>query len=251
MMLPVIAAIFSSPMPGLSSPSVRYERVGDVAVIRLDDGKVNVLSHAVLAALQEGLDRAEEEAKAVVMIGRPGKFTAGFDLTVMQAGPESARKLFRSGMELFLRLYELPIPVVAACTGHALAAGAIWLMCCDVRIGADVTAKIGLNETAIGMVMPSSVVALARDRLSARHAQSSVLLARLYSPRHATDVGFLDWVVAAADLEQAALAEAAGLAEGLALNAFAGTRRVVRGPVAQSIRETLDQDTRSFAVGLS
>lgn len=231
--------------------SVSYELAGDVAVVRLDDGKVNVLSHDVIAAIHESLDRAEQEAKAVVMAGRPGKFTAGFDLKVMQSGPEAARDLFRAGMDLFVRLYELPIPVVAACTGHAFAAGAIWLMSCDVRIGADLDVKIGLNETAIGMVLPNSVVALARDRLSPRHVHSSVLLARLYSPSEAAEAGYLDWVVPAEELEEAALAEAAGLAEGLALKAFAGTRRVIRGPVAKSIREMLDDDTRSFTVGLS
>ena len=233
------------------SETVSYELNGDVAVVRVDDGKVNVLTHEVITALHESLDRATQEAKAVVMAGRPGKFTAGFDLKVMQSGPEAARDLFRAGMDLFVRLYEFPIPVVAACTGHAFAAGAIWLMSCDVRIGADLDVKVGLNETAIGMVLPNSVVALARDRLSPRHVHSSVLLARLYSPAEAAEVGYLDWVVPAEELEEAALAEAAGLAEGLALKAFAGTRRVIRGPVAQSIRAMLDDDTRSFTVGLS
>ena len=232
-------------MPETTSPFVSYELNGDVAVVRLDDGKVNVLSHEVIAALHESLNRAE------MMAGRPGKFTAGFDLKVMQSGPEAASNLFRAGMDLFVRLYEFPLPVVAACSGHAFAAGAIWLMCCDVRIGADVEAKIGLNETAIGMVLPTSVVTIARDRLSPRHVQSSVLLARLYSPSQATDVGFLDWVVPAEELVEAAVAEAVGLAEGLSLKAFAGTRRVIRGPVAKSIREMLDHDTRSFTVGLS
>ena len=212
---------------------------------------MNVLSHDVIAALQESLDRAESEAKAVVMIGRPGKFSAGFDLKVMQSSPEAASNLFRAGMDLFVRLYEFPIPVVTGCTGHALAAGAIWLMCCDVRIGADTPTKVGLNETAIGMVLPSSVITLARDRLSPRHVHSSTLLARLYSPAEAVDVGYLDWVVPEDELEGAAVSEAAGLAEGLALKAFAGTRRLIRGPVAESVREILDQDTRSFTVGLT
>ncbi len=238
-------------MSETSSPFVSYEPAGDVAVVRLDDGKVNVLSHDVIAALQESLDRAESDAKAVAMIGRSGKFSAGFDLKVMQAGPEAASNLFRAGMDLFVRLYEFPIPVVAGCTGHALAAGAIWLMCCDVRIGADTPTKVGLNETAIGMVLPSSVITLARDRLSPRHVHSSTLLARLYSPAEAVDVGYLDWVVPEDELEGAAMSEAAGLAEGLALKAFAGTRRLIRGPVAESVREILDQDTRSFTVGLT
>ena len=237
-------------MPETMSASVSYEMAGDVAVVSLDDGKVNVLSHEVIAALHAALDQAENEARAVVMIGRPGKFTAGFDLSVMQDGPEAAGNLFRAGMDLFLRLYEFPIPVVAACTGHALAAGAIWLMSCDVRIGADVPAKIGLNETAIGMVLPSSVVTIARDRLSPRHVHAAVQLARLYTPASAVDAGYLDWVVPADDLKEAALAEAAGLAESLKLKAFAATRRIIRGPVADAVRQMLDDDTKSFTVGL-
>ena len=250
MMLLMAAAIFSSAMSEAPCPSVSYSLAGDVAAIRLDDGKVNVVTHEVIEALHDCLNRAEQEAKAVVIFGRPGKFTAGFDLKVMQSGPEAAGNLFRAGMDLFLRLYELPIPVVAACTGHAFAAGAIWLMCCDVRIGADVDARIGLNETAIGMVLPNSVVTLARDRLSPRHVHSSVQLARLYSPQAAVDVGFLDWVVPEGDLEEAAMTEAGGLAEGLSLRAFAGTRSIIRGPVAKAVHQMLNDDTRSFAEGL-
>ena len=58
-------------MSETSCPSVSYELNGDVALVRLDDGKVNVLTHEVIAALHESLDRAEHEAKAVVMAGRP------------------------------------------------------------------------------------------------------------------------------------------------------------------------------------
>ena len=59
MMLPITFAIFSSPM----SETVSYELNGDVAVVRVDDGKVNVLTHEVIAALHESLDRATQEAK--------------------------------------------------------------------------------------------------------------------------------------------------------------------------------------------
>ncbi len=217
-----------------------------MALIKWDDTKVNVLSHDTIAAMHEALDRAEEEAKAVVMIGRPGVFTAGFDLKTIRSSVESAGKLFHDGMELFLRQYEFPMPVIVACTGHALGAGAIMLMCSDVCIGADVEAKIGMNETALGMAMPRSVVELARDRLSIRHVQSAIFLARLYSPQQAADVGFIDKVVAQEDLESAALTEAQELAEYLSLRAFRGSRRAVRKPVAESIRAKLNEDARTF-----
>ncbi|MCB1733327.1 MAG: enoyl-CoA hydratase/isomerase family protein, partial [Halieaceae bacterium] len=109
----------------------------DVAVIDLDDGKANALGFDVLAGLESALDRAEaDDVSAVVIVGRDGKFSAGFDLKVMTSGPEGARDMLGRGALLGLRMYMFPKPVVLAVTGHALAMGAILLCCADVRVGA-------------------------------------------------------------------------------------------------------------------
>ncbi|MCX7619671.1 MAG: enoyl-CoA hydratase-related protein, partial [Acidimicrobiales bacterium] len=98
----------------------------ELLVARVDDGKANAITHAMIDTLHRALDRAEpDEIGAVVIIGRPGKFSAGFDLAVMQGGMESARDLLRAGGELALRIYTFPKPIVLGCTGHALAMGAI------------------------------------------------------------------------------------------------------------------------------
>ena len=69
-----------------------------IAVVTLDDGKANALSHAVLDGLGAALDRAEaESASAILMVGRPGKFSTGFDLSVMTASPHECRKLVERG----------------------------------------------------------------------------------------------------------------------------------------------------------
>src|SRR3954468_9954921 len=91
----------------------------DVAVITLDDGKANALSFAVLDGLNEALTAAESSAKAVVLVGREGKFSAGFDLKVMTGSIEDARKLLSGGALLGLRIFEFPMPVVFGVTGHA------------------------------------------------------------------------------------------------------------------------------------
>src|SRR5690606_9787937 len=122
--------------------TLTYGVDGDVATITFDDGKANALSHAVLDAFHQHLDRAEQEAKAVVIAGRPTRFSAGFDLSVMRGEAEGVRALVTAGAELILRIYELPIPAVIACTGHAIAAGAIMLMAADVRIGTEGEFKI-------------------------------------------------------------------------------------------------------------
>jgi enoyl-CoA hydratase len=230
------------------SDQVRYELNDDVATITFDDGKANALSHAAVDAINGALDRAEREAKAVVLAGRPGRFSAGFDLSVMKGGIDDVRALVRSGAELSLRLYTFPRPVVLACTGHALAAGAILLMSGDVRIGAQGEFKIGLNEVAIGMPVPHFAIELGRDRLSKRHLTESVQLATIFDPTQALDVGYLDSVVEPDGVIAAAQAQAAQFASTLSTPAFEATRRTLRGPVADSIRAALDDDLSGFFV---
>src|SRR5690606_29356616 len=110
--------------------SIQYQLEDGVAVITLDDGKANAIGHDLIASLNEALSRAEAEASSVLLVGRPGRFSAGYNLSEMMAGADSARRLVRSGGELLLRVFSSPLPVVAACSGHALAAGAILLLAC-------------------------------------------------------------------------------------------------------------------------
>jgi enoyl-CoA hydratase len=230
----------------MAEQRVSYERDGSVAIIRLDDGKANVVSHELIADLRAALERANNEASAVVLTGREGRFSAGFDLTVMGAGPESARKLVKAGGELLMDLYLYPLPLVIACTGHALAAGALLLLTGDRRIGIAGNFKIGLNEVAIGLRLPIYGVELARERLSKRHYTSAVVLARIYEPAGACDAGFLDTAVDPGVLMDTAVAEAAALAA-LSGPALAQTKLAAREAVVAHVRATLDEDMRRLA----
>ena len=228
---------------------VTYSLDGDVAVIHFDDGKANVFTHAVLEELHRLLTQAEvDEAKAVAIIGRPGKFSAGFDLSVMTAGPDQARDLLRAGADLALRIYTFPLPVLLGVTGHALAMGAIVLMAADVRIGADGPFKVGLPEVEIGMPLPIFAVEFARDRLSKRHFLAAVQHAVVTSPADAVDVGFLDRVVAPDEVEPATLAAAHDLADRLRARAFVMTRENTRVATARTIQAGLDADMAAFEV---
>lgn len=247
-------ATHSVPLAQLFPPKIRDVSIADmtndvldyslqdgVAVLRIDDGKANALSRAVIEALQEGLDRAEGEARAVLVSGRPGRLSAGFDLSVMKAGPDAMRALVTAGAEVLLRFYTCPLPTAIACTGHALAAGALLLLVTDMRIGADGDFKIGLNEVAIGMPLPIFGVEFARDRLSKRHFTQAVTQSRIYSPAEAVDAGFLDRLVPPEKLFDEAGAAAAALAN-LPAAAYAITKRSARVAVSRFIRETLADD---------
>ena len=238
-----------SDAPDAPDAPVRYRLDGDVAVIDFDDGKANVLTHAVIGQLHDALSRAEADgAKAVALIGRPGRFSAGFDLAVMTAGPDQARDLLRAGAELALRIYLFPIPVVIGSTGHALAMGAILLMAADVRIGADGPFKVGLPEVEIGMPLPRFAVELARDRLSRRHLVAATQHAVVTTPAEAVDVNFLDRVVAPDEVEAATLAAAHDLADRLQPAPFVMTRQNTRGETEAGIRAGLDADMAGFEV---
>jgi enoyl-CoA hydratase len=225
----------------MSDSPVTYERNGDVAVLRLDDGKANAVSHRLIDDLTAALDEAEADARAVVLLGRPGRFSAGFDLSVMTEGPDAARGLVTAGAELLLRLYTSPLPTVVACTGHALAMGVLVVATGDSRIGAAGEFKIGLNEVAIGMALPIFAIELARDRLSKRAFTAATIQARIYDPQAAVDAGWLDRVVPADELEGAALDEAARLAE-LRGGAYRRTKELARQATVAHIRETLAAD---------
>ena len=229
----------------MSTDKVRLAVEESVAVVTLDDAKANALSFEVIEGLHGALDRAAEEASALLIVGRPGRFSAGFDLATMTASPESAQKLVTAGAELLMRIYLHPQPVVAACTGHALAAGALLLCVCDRRIGAAGDFKIGLNEVAIGLRLPVFGVELARDRLSKRHLTAATTLGRVYTPSEACDAGFLDATVAAEEVIARARAEAIALAK-LPHGAHVETKRTLRTELVERVRATLAEDMARF-----
>ena len=223
---------------------VTLERRDAVLIAHLDDGKANALSMSMIAAINQVLDQADADLEigSVVLHGREGKFCAGFDLGVMRSGDLVAlAELVCAGGDLEQRLYGNGVPVVAACTGHALAAGALLLLGCDVRIAADVECKIGLNEVAIGMVLPDWAMSIAVERLSRRHLQRAVANARLTGPVEAVQVGFLDQVVPAHAVLDSAVAAATELAS-LHPRAYAGTVRKLRGGLLDSMAAHIAMD---------
>ncbi|MEO7556148.1 MAG: crotonase/enoyl-CoA hydratase family protein [Acidimicrobiales bacterium] len=219
---------------------------GKVAVVTLDDGKANVYSHEALAALHEALDQAEEHANALLFVGRAGRFSAGFDLAVMSSGDEPMRALVVAGARWLARVFTFPMPVVAACTGHALAAGAMTLLVADHRVGAAGPFKIGLNEVGIGMALPQFAVELARYRIPPSRFDVA-LLGEVFDPEGAMAAGFLDRVVDAEVVVAEATVTAHRLAE-LRSGAVRRTKLAARGAIADEILATIEADMASLSV---
>lgn len=231
--------------------TVDYQVADGVAVIGIDDGKANVLTHEVLAALASRLDEAEHDGdvRAVVVHGRPGYLTGGFDLAEFARGPEATRDLVIAGARLHLRLFTFPRPVVLGVTGHAVAAGAIMALATDWNVGALGPFRIGLPETAIKMALPAFALDLAAFRLDRRHLTRATLLATMYAPDEALEAGYLDEVVEADRVVDHARAVAQRFAETIHPVAFALSRERARSALASRIASELVPDVASLTTG--
>ena len=193
--------------------TVRYSLADDIATLTMDDGKVNAMTPTMCAALNNGLDRAAKEAAVVVIRGRENVFCGGFDLKVIRGSDDAIKgQMLATGRALLKRLYLLPQPVIFAVTGHAIAVGALLVLAGDVRIGLAGGFRIGLNETSIGLALPTIGVEIARDRLAPTVFQRATINAELFSPEGAVSAGFLDLAVDLTDFDASLAAAAKSLA---------------------------------------
>ncbi len=220
---------------------VTYNRTDHVSTISMDDGKVNVFSIPMLRALHEAFDEAERDGTVVLLTGRPGCFSAGFDLQVLAGPPEDVVTLLRLGATLAERILSFPAPVAVACTGHAFPAGAFLLMAADTRVGADGPFKLGLNEVRIGLTLPWFALVLARHRLTPAHFDHAAVTGAMFDPQAAREAGLLDAVVPPHELDSVALAAAQDLTT-LDRRAHTATKLRARQPVLDELRSSIENE---------
>ena len=216
----------------MSHPSISTRRVDKVVCISVDDGRANAFSPSLLVALSQELAEAEADTEvgAAVIAGNQKAFFAGFDLDVIGSGDSKAiAEMTTAGGAFIRQAYGASLPVVAASTGHAVAAGALLLCGCDYRVGVDGPVKIGLNEVAIALTLPKWALLIASERLSKRYLQVSVANAQIFDGSGAVDAGFLDEVTTPDEVVTRAIEVAQGFAEQLDAKAYAATVRNLRG----------------------
>jgi enoyl-CoA hydratase len=219
-----------------------YELQERIARIAMDDGKVNALSISMLRTLHAALDQAQRDQAVVILTGREGYLSAGFDLKVFASGDGAAvQEMLMLGATLNERLLAFATPVLVACSGHAVAAGSFLLLSADMRIGAAGPFQIGLNEVRIGLTVPWFVIELARQRLHPAHFDRTVVNAALYAPEDAIGAGFLDRVVPAGELEAAAREAAEDLAT-LNADAHVATKLRARGAALKAVRDAIESE---------
>lgn len=220
---------------------MNYEINDNIATITFDDGKANVVGVQFLDDINVLLDRAEaEQPGAIILRGRDGMFSGGFDLGEFKKGPEAGLAMVKRGFELLVRLYSFPTPLVAACTGHSIAMGAFITMACDYRVGSRGAFKMSLPETAIGMDLPAILVELTAARIAKHHMTRVALQSEVYNPDQAIEAGFIDEVVEADALTTRTNEVAERLAK-LPAKQYAANKLAIRAGTLQAMQDDLAQ----------
>lgn len=212
---------------------ITHETHDHVHTITMDDGKVNALNKDKLDALVDALTACAQDKAPVVIRGRKGIWSAGFDLKGFAAGPEAALAQLEAGRQAILAILRHPAPVITVCEGHAYPMGAFLMLAADHAIGIEGDYKCGMNESAIGMVLPLYATELGMARL-APAGRKAVATAELFAPRRAMEVGYFDTVVAP-DMLEDTLAQAVAHMKGLNAAAFAGNKAIINAAVIAAV----------------
>ena len=186
---------------------------GDVSIITLDDGKANVFSSAMSSTINQLLDEVPNDKGALLITGRQGLLSGGFDLKTMTGGEaKDIIEMTVNGFKLLARIYGFSRPVVVASSGHAIALGAFFLCCADYRVGAKGKYLVQANEHRNNMSIPIPILEISKSRISKRHWHRAILNAEAYPIDQSVEAGYLDEVVDEGDLMKRAMEVAADLA---------------------------------------
>jgi enoyl-CoA hydratase len=223
---------------------VTYGIEDGIAQITMDDGKANAMNWGFFKEMGKSMDQAESDgAKALVITGRPGFFSGGLDLKLLPTLSASELGDFLiTFARTMLRVFSFPVPTIAAITGHAIAGGAMLAFACDRRFALDGPYRIQMNETLIGLPLPSWMFLIARSAIPSRWRNEALLHARAYNPNEALERGILDAVVQ--DADSLAAQVKAATAEMLSLNlpAYAASKKNLRQEGIEHVLDVLKKE---------
>jgi len=208
-----------------------FEERGEVAIMRLQHGKVNALDLELLLAITEAM-RAVDQARAVVITGSGSVFSAGVDLQrIVAGGPSYVREFLPALSESFMAIFDHPGPVVAAVNGHAIAGGCVIAAACDVRLMAH--GKIGLAELSVSVPFPPVAMEIMRYAVGPAVGHL-VLTAALLDPAQARSIGLIQHVCKPEVLLESAVDRARQMARTPA-GVFSVSKRQLQQPARDRI----------------
>lgn len=232
----------------MTHDTVHYELVDGLAWIRLDDGKVNAMNPTFFAGLGAALDQAEADLpSAVIITGRTGRFSAGLDIRLVPTlTPPELDAFSRDFGRLMLRVYNLPLPTIAALNGHAIAGGVVLAAACDLRYGLQGDFRFHLSEVQIGIPLPSWAAQMVETIIPIPHRPHFILHAKLHTHEQAAQAGILHGVSPDEDaLRERVRSHAASLHLNRA--AYRITKARLRAPHQDRLAQLADNEGLDFS----
>lgn len=166
---------------------------GLVRELRMARPPVNALNPELVKLLTQSLLDAQSECDAVVLSGQQGMFSAGLDVVeLLQFDRDGMTEFWSAFFELLKTLACSPIPVAAAITGHSPAGGAVLCLMTDYRVMSGGHYKIGLNETRVGLVVPSLLHNAVSRLVGPRIAEQMLVAGTVIDPERAHEIGLVD-----------------------------------------------------------
>ena len=233
-------------MSDQSCSLLTYTFADGVSTIKLDDGKANVMSVQMLSEINIALDQAEAAGGVVIITGREGMLSGGFDLGVFKAGdPDEIYAMLSTGARLAQRLLSFPLPTICACSGHAIAMGIFTLLSTDYRIAIDSNSKFAANEVAIGMTVPHFAIETLRQRLTPQQLNKAVNFAYYFSAKEALQAGIVDELTSAEDLQATALTRASDALK-LDVDAHRNSKLRMRENLLATMAKAIERDCEGW-----
>lgn len=166
-----------------------------IAYLRLNRGKSNAMHHEMIVECRQAIEMTQKDptARALLIMGKDGFFSAGLDLVALYEYDENEMRLFwYEFIKLIETFLKFDKPAVAAINGHSPAGGCVLALCCDYRIMAEGDFVIGLNELPVGIIVPEGIFQLYSFWLGHATAYQYLLEGKLVQPAKALSVGLIN-----------------------------------------------------------
>ena len=213
----------------------------DISIIKLDDGKANAFSYDMLCQVNDLLKKVPRDSGALVITGREGLFSGGFDLKTLATGDmEKITKMVQLGYRLLLELFSFDRPIVAAVSGHSIALGLFVTCSADYRIAIDGKYVCQANEVRNNMDIPTQIMEIIRARVNKKYFYSAVYHSDAYSVQDSIEVGYIDEVVSEDQFMERVMEKAKELAT-LPHPFYANTKKTAQDEVRRKIADAIDK----------
>jgi len=220
---------------------VTLSKENDISIIKLDDGKANAFSYDMLSQVNDLLKKVPRDSGALVITGREGLFSGGFDLKTLATGDmEKITKMVQLGYRLLLELFSFDRPIVAAVSGHSIALGLFVTCSADYRIAIDGKYVCQANEVRNNMDIPTQIMEIIRARVNKKYFYSAVYHSDAYSVQDSIEVGYIDEVVSEDQFMKRVMEKAKELAT-LPHPFYANTKKTAQDDVRQKIADAIDK----------